>query len=169
MNAPNVVSAWPSFSFFVPHSSALAVGSVIWNQAGKYKAQRITEIRKEIEVKEGDEGKRGGERERSFEHVASRSITSGGRGVVFAPAPSLLHGRRDSSFSSFSSTTCSLDGLRGEGGGSCPEAAFEFTLSPCRVLSKGGDEVQFTFGSENATLSRCDFRIIISRLHEIDA
>lgn len=47
----------------MPPSSALKVGSVIWNQAGKYKAQRITEIRKEIEevkeeVKEGDEGKR---------------------------------------------------------------------------------------------------------------
>ena len=64
-----------------------------------------------------------GERERrSFEHVAVRSITNVGWGRgCFCSCSFLLHERRDSSFSSFSSTTCSLDGFRmamGGGGGS---------------------------------------------------
>ena len=104
----------PALVFFVPPpppTSPLKVGSVIWNRAGKYKAQRITEMGKEIEK---------GERERrSFEHVAVRSITNvrvGGRGC-FCSCSFLLHERRDSSFSSFSSTTCSLDGFRMAMGG----------------------------------------------------
>jgi hypothetical protein len=67
-----------------------------------------------------EEGERERER-RSFEHVAGRSITTGrGKGegfFFFTSVPPLLHGRRDSSFSSFSSTTCSLDALQGVGGG----------------------------------------------------